>query len=219
MTDRLTQLQRCLDQVMEQFCATLNFIDKRHDFEPFNDKEPKMTDKHASVATPEEFSNGIDELSTDIIVKIRQITTLIDSLPGVGVSAEEQLHKIDSLQKKLVDIEDEKIHAIKKKDDLLKQVDDLITVFVGGIADSRRGTSLAPENVQEDNDIKQEAEVPTSSEAIEQKIANEKIESKIEGEYNDNINEDSDSKSADSELFMDKDDADNISESISPGKI
>ncbi|KAH7583796.1 Mediator of RNA polymerase II transcription subunit 21 [Nakaseomyces glabratus] len=219
MTDRLTQLQRCLDQVMEQFCATLNFIDKRHDFEPFNDKEPKMTDKHASVATPEEFSNGIDELSTDIIVKIRQITTLIDSLPGVGVSAEEQLHKIDSLQKKLVDIEDEKIQAIKKKDDLLKQVDDLITVFVGGIADSRRGTSLAPENVQEDNDIKQEAEVPTSSEAIEQKIANEKIESKIEGEYNDNINEDSDSKSADSELFMDKDDADNISESISPGKI
>lgn len=219
MTDRLTQLQRCLDQVMEQFCATLNFIDKRHDFEPFNDKEPKMTDKHASVATPEEFSNGIDELSTDIIVKIRQITTLIDSLPGVGVSAEEQLHKIDSLQKKLVDIEDEKIQAIKKKDDLLKQVDDLITVFVGGIADSRRGTSLAPENVQEDNDIKQEAEVPTSSEAIEQKIANEKIESKIEGEYNDNIIEDSDSKSADSELFMDKDDADNISESISPGKI
>ncbi|KAJ9572093.1 Subunit 21 of Mediator complex [Nakaseomyces glabratus] len=219
MTDRLTQLQRCLDQVMEQFCATLNFIDKRHDFEPFNDKEPKMTDKHASVATPEEFSNGIDELSTDIIVKIRQITTLIDSLPGVGVSAEEQLHKIDSLQKKLVDIEDEKIQAIKKKDDLLKQVDDLITVFVGGIADSRRGTSLAPENVQEDNDIKQEAEVPTSSEAIEQKIANEKIESKIEGEYNDNINEDSDSKSADSELFMDKDDADNIGESISPGKI
>lgn len=204
---------------MEQFCATLNFIDKRHDFEPFNDKEPKMTDKHASVATPEEFSNGIDELSTDIIVKIRQITTLIDSLPGVGVSAEEQLHKIDSLQKKLVDIEDEKIQAIKKKDDLLKQVDDLITVFVGGIADSRRGTSLAPENVQEDNDIKQEAEVPTSSEAIEQKIANEKIESKIEGEYNDNINEDSDSKSADSELFMDKDDADNIGESISPGKI
>lgn len=204
---------------MEQFCATLNFIDKRHDFEPFNDKEPKMTDKHASVATPEEFSNGIDELSTDIIVKIRQITTLIDSLPGVGVSAEEQLHKIDSLQKKLVDIEDEKIQAIKKKDDLLKQVDDLITVFVGGIADSRRGTSLAPENVQEDNDIKQEAEVPTSSEAIEQKIANEKIESKIEGEYNDNIIEDSDSKSADSELFMDKDDADNISESISPGKI
>lgn len=219
MTDRLTQLQRCLDQVMEQFCATLNFIDKRHDFEPFNDKEPKMTDKHASVATPEEFSNGIDELSTDIIVKIRQITTLIDSLPGVGVSAEEQLHKIDSLQKKLVDIEDEKIQAIKKKDDLLKQVDDLITLFVGGIADSRRGTSLAPENVQEDNDIKQEAEVPTSSEAIEQKIAYEKIESKIEGEYNDNINEDSDSKSADSELFMDKDDADNIGESISPGKI
>lgn len=138
MTDRLTQLQKCLDQVMEQFCATLNFIDKRHDFEPLDPKEPKMTDKHASVASPEEFRNGIEELSTDIIVKIRQITTLIDSLPGVSVSAEEQLHKIDSLQKKLVEVEDEKIKAVQRKDKLLKEVDDLISVFVSGIADSKR---------------------------------------------------------------------------------
>lgn len=123
---------------MEQFCATLNFIDKRHDFEPLDPKEPKMTDKHASVASPEEFRNGIEELSTDIIVKIRQITTLIDSLPGVSVSAEEQLHKIDSLQKKLVEVEDEKIKAVQRKDKLLKEVDDLISVFVSGIADSKR---------------------------------------------------------------------------------
>ncbi|KAL3241589.1 Srb7p [Nakaseomyces bracarensis] len=155
MTDRLTQLQKCLDQVMEQFCATLNFIDKRHDFEPLDPKEPKMTDKHASVATPEEFRNGIDELSTDIIVKIRQITTLIDSLPGVSVSAEEQLHKIDSLQKKLVDVEDEKIKAVQRKDKLLKDVDDLISVFVSGIADSKRnpGSSGSPrQNQIEEND-------------------------------------------------------------------
>ena len=34
MTDRLTQLQICLDQMTEQFCATLNYIDKNHSFDP-----------------------------------------------------------------------------------------------------------------------------------------------------------------------------------------
>lgn len=138
MTDRLTQLQICLDQMMEQFCATLNYIDKNHDFEPANEFEPKMTDKHATVAPAEEFNNTIDELSTDIILKTRQIIKLIDSLPGVDVSANEQLHKIDSLQKKLVDVEKKKIEAIKKKEALLTDVDGLINMFVSGIAESRQ---------------------------------------------------------------------------------
>lgn len=138
MTDRLTQLQICLDQMMEQFCATLNYIDKNHDFEPYSEQEPKMSDKHANVADPEEFTNTIDELSMDIILKTRQIIKLIDSLPGVDVSEEEQLHKIDTLQKKLVQIEDEKIDALKKKEKLLGEVGGLINFFVNGIADSRK---------------------------------------------------------------------------------
>ncbi|CCH60148.1 hypothetical protein TBLA_0C03450 [Henningerozyma blattae CBS 6284] len=140
MTDRLTQLQICLDQMMEQFCATLNYIDKNHDFEPFDHTEPKMTDSHAVIAPPEEFSNTIDELSTDIILKTRQISKLIDSLPGVDVSEEEQLHKIDSLQKELVKVEEQKIEAIKRKEKLSSQVDNLIKSLVDGIADARKTT-------------------------------------------------------------------------------
>ncbi|EJS42278.1 srb7p [Saccharomyces arboricola H-6] len=140
MTDRLTQLQICLDQMTEQFCATLNYIDKNHGFEPLTESEPQMSDKHATVAPPEEFSNTIDELSTDIILKTRQINKLIDSLPGVDVSAEEQLRKIDMLQNKLVEVEDEKIEAIKKKEKLLQNVDSLIEDFVDGIANSKKST-------------------------------------------------------------------------------
>ena len=136
MTDRLTQLQICLDQVMEQFCATLNYIDKNHDFEPANKFETKMTDKHATVAPKEEFTNTIDELSTDIILKTRQIIKLIDSLPGVDVSADEQLHKIDSLQKNLIEVEKKKIEAIRKKESLLNEVDSLITTFVSGLTEA-----------------------------------------------------------------------------------
>ncbi|AQZ11176.1 SRB7 (YDR308C) [Zygosaccharomyces parabailii] len=138
MTDRLTQLQICLDQMMEQFCATLNYIDKNHDFEPTDEHEPKMSDRHATVAPPEEFSNTVDELSTDIILKTRQIIKLIDSLPGVDVSTEEQMHKIDTLQKELVKIEDKKIAAVRDKEKLQKEVNDVIDFFVSGIAESRQ---------------------------------------------------------------------------------
>jgi len=132
---------------MEQFCATLNYIDKNHDFEPGNPLEAKMSDKHATVSNPEEFSNTIDELSTDIILKTRQVIKLIDSLPGVDVSTEEQMHRIDSLQKSLVDTETKKIEAIKEKEKLSKDVDDLITLFVSGIADSRRTVNSTTDSV------------------------------------------------------------------------
>lgn len=137
MTDRLTQLQICFDQMMEQFCAALNYVDKNHDFEPANDTEVKMSDRHATVAPPEEFCNTIDELSTDIILKTRQIIKLIDSLPGVDVSTAEQLHKIDALQKELVKVEEQKVEAILRKEKLMKDVSGLIEFFVGGIAASR----------------------------------------------------------------------------------
>lgn len=137
---------------MEQFCAALNYIDKNHDFEPANDFEPKMTDKHATVAPVEEFNSTIDELSTDIILKTRQIIKLIDSLPGVDVSANEQLHKIGSLQNSLVEVEQKKIEAIKKKEALLGEVDGLINMFVSGIAESRQSNSSKNHNQIQDLD-------------------------------------------------------------------
>ncbi|CUS22180.1 LAQU0S04e10044g1_1 [Lachancea quebecensis] len=137
MTDRLTQLQICLDQMMEQFCATLNYIDKNHDFEPSSGEE-KMTDLQANIAPKDEFENTIDELSTDLILKTRQITKLIDSLPGVDVSAEEQMHRIESLQNQLVKMEDRKIEAIKEKEELQRKVEEMIFDLTVGIANARK---------------------------------------------------------------------------------
>ncbi|SCU99966.1 LAME_0G06678g1_1 [Lachancea meyersii CBS 8951] len=138
MTDRLTQLQICLDQMTEQFCATLNYIDKNHDFEASGNGEDKMADPQATIAPKEEFENTIDELSTDLILKTRQITKLIDSLPGVDVSAGEQMNRIEALQHQLVKMEDKKIEAIKQKEELLRKVEGMILDFTIGIADARR---------------------------------------------------------------------------------
>ncbi|CCK71006.1 Srb7p KNAG_0F03440 [Huiozyma naganishii CBS 8797] len=139
MADRLTQLQVCLDQLMEQFCAALNYVDKSHGFSPLGPGEPVVADKHAPPLPPqEEFLGTVDELSGDIILKTRQLMKLIDSLPGVDVSEAEQLRRIDSLQQQLVATEQRKINVVREKDQLLRDVDQLISMFVAGIADSRQ---------------------------------------------------------------------------------
>ncbi|SCV02833.1 LAMI_0H03356g1_1 [Lachancea mirantina] len=149
MTDRLTQLQICLDQMVEQLCATLNYIDKNHDFEPSSINEERMTDPQATIAPSEEFSNVIDELSTDLILKTRQITKLIDSLPGVDVSAEEQMHRIDSLQSQLLKVENEKIEAVQEKEKLMGAVNSMISEFTVGIANSRKPAGDLPSSAKE----------------------------------------------------------------------
>lgn len=78
-----------------------------------------MADKEATVAEPQEFQATITELSTDLILKTRQIFTIIESLPGVGVSSEAQLAKIESLQKELLEVQKQRKEAIDEKNELL----------------------------------------------------------------------------------------------------
>lgn len=138
MADRLTQLQICLDQLVEQFCATLNYVDKNHDFVPAQDEE-KMADAQATVADPKEFQSTMNELSTDIILKTRQILALITSLPGAGVSPRDQISRIQELQNELVAIEQTKVEKIRQKDELLEWCNGLISDFSKDLIDSRRG--------------------------------------------------------------------------------
>jgi mediator of RNA polymerase II transcription subunit 21 len=138
MSDRLTQLQICLDQLIEQFCATLNYVDKNHDFVPSGEGEEKMTDPQATIAPELEFKDTMNELSTDLIVKTRQILTLIDSLPGADASPKDQLLRIRDLQKELLAVQKEKTQVVRKKDDLLQRSEDLIVQFSTDLIDSKK---------------------------------------------------------------------------------
>lgn len=81
----------------------------------------------------------MNELSTDIILKTRQILTLIASLPGAGVSPKDQLTRIDELQKELTQVESEKVEKIRQKDELLEWCNELISSLAKDLIDSRRG--------------------------------------------------------------------------------
>lgn len=179
MSDRLTQLQICLDQLIDQFTATVNYINV-HAPPALLDDDPTSVSNRAAKALPPqglpgqpgqagqqlpqdqqlppaqqqengkekeqdatqaksqaaaqvslednetEFNTAIEELSTDIVLKSRQISILIDSLPGIGVSSEDQLKQIGELYNELKEVEQKRLLKIKEKDELIKNVDDLI---------------------------------------------------------------------------------------------
>lgn len=159
MADRLTQLQVCVDQLVEQFNATVNYVntqsvpallDEDDPMSPSNiaaaaplpgaaSAAPNVAASSASPALPSEtvdmagtddqnaaFLNTLNELSTDIILKSRQISMLIDLLPGIGVSPESQIALVDELMLELKQVQDERDVKIKEKDKVLEKCDDLI---------------------------------------------------------------------------------------------
>ncbi|EGW33788.1 mediator of RNA polymerase II transcription subunit 21 [Spathaspora passalidarum NRRL Y-27907] len=169
MSDRLTQLQICLDQLVEQFTATVNYVNTNAEsalLDPENPTsasnlaanaplpghaQPQQLNQTTTQPSPvadnskvnneqneEKFKNTINELSTDIILKSRQISMLIDSLPGIGVTPESQLQLIQELSDELKQVEQERIEKIKQKDQLLAWCEELITAVATGISETRR---------------------------------------------------------------------------------
>lgn len=174
MSDRLTQLQVCLNQLIEQFNSTVNYVNVHSepallDEDPMSvtnmavnapnpgqqapppgqaqllnspgEKPPdsNSVSNHASVREEAEanFENTINELSTDIILKSRQISMLIDSLPGIGTSPDTQLVTINELIKELDEVEQKRIEKIEEKDKLLAWCETLIKEVASGISETR----------------------------------------------------------------------------------
>lgn len=137
MTDRLTQLQLCLDQLIDILFSALSYIDQNHDSVPLNPNDPKENDPEHNPQTPYEFNLNQQELATDIILKMRQILTIIDTLPGVGVTKKEQLDAIENLRIELENAELEKKKVITQKEELLDFVNTLILDITDTIAETR----------------------------------------------------------------------------------
>lgn len=174
MSDRLTQLQTCLDQLVEQFNATVNYVNV-HSEPALLDEDPKsainiatksplpgqqppqtqgstnnepsskdalatdaaLDDPSARLDAENNFDNTISELSTDIILKSRQISMLIDSLPGIGISPNTQLSMITDLLHELDEVEKQRIEKIEEKDKLLKWCESLIIQVATGISETK----------------------------------------------------------------------------------
>ncbi|KAK1779109.1 mediator complex, subunit Med21 [Copromyces sp. CBS 386.78] len=128
MSDRLSQLQEAVDQLMEQFIATYFYIDRHHDLKTFGPKDtiaPSKADQPPEVDTlpPDVFQAGQLELARDLITREQQIEYLISSLPGLDNSEHDQMQSIKELEEELTVAEKQRQEAVKEKDEVLVKLD------------------------------------------------------------------------------------------------
>lgn len=66
------------------------------------------------------------ELARDIMVKTRQIDLLIASLPGAGVTEQDQLQRVQRLETELELAEQERLRWLMRRKELLAKCDSII---------------------------------------------------------------------------------------------
>ncbi|GAB0132724.1 RNA polymerase II mediator complex subunit [Epichloe bromicola] len=132
MGDRLTQLQDAVDQLAQQFVASLHFVQRRHDLKTLgpNDKvrdikqEPHQ--KEVDPLPADEFAAGLKELARDLIIKEQQIEVLISNLPGLDNSERDQERNIKDLEEDLKAAEAQRQEALKERNQVLGELDNVI---------------------------------------------------------------------------------------------
>lgn len=68
----------------------------------------------------------MSELARDLILKTKQIEVLITSLPGIGVSEDEQQEKLRSLQAQLKEAEEERVRAVDEKEQARERLEAVV---------------------------------------------------------------------------------------------
>lgn len=76
--------------------------------------------------SPDQFQEDIKEFARDMVIKQQQIEALVANLPGLNVSEEQQVERMQQLETQLELLEAERVQAVKDKQVLLTKVEDKI---------------------------------------------------------------------------------------------
>ncbi|XDG09123.1 hypothetical protein ABKA04_008738 [Annulohypoxylon sp. FPYF3050] len=131
MGDRLTQLQDAVDQLAQQFVASIHYINQHHNLEllgpgdQIRDVKPEGQEE-VEPHSEEVFKASQIELAQDLITKEQQIELLISILPGLDNSEQDQERNIKELEEELKVAEAQRQEAIKEKEDTMAKLDAVI---------------------------------------------------------------------------------------------
>lgn len=78
------------------------------------------------------------ELARDIVLKSKQIDVLIDLLPGIGSSEQDQMNRLEELEESLEKVESERQQVLVESSILLAKCDDLILKVASDISEIQR---------------------------------------------------------------------------------
>ncbi|TVY83024.1 Mediator of RNA polymerase II transcription subunit, partial [Lachnellula suecica] len=136
MADKLTQIQDAVDQLMQQFIASLYYVNHHHELQTLSTTDSirvvgKENDSAAQGEDVEphpvaDFKAGQKELAQDLILKEQQIEYLISVLPGLDNSEKDQERMIMQLEEELKVAEEQRKEAVKEKEDVLARLEGVI---------------------------------------------------------------------------------------------
>ncbi|KAG0030406.1 hypothetical protein BGZ81_002693 [Podila clonocystis] len=116
--DRLTQLQDAIDKLALLFVSSLDHLTKRAPLVPLNPDVPVVTAGQAQ------------ELALDISRQAKELETLIEHLPGIAQSPEDQTRDLEALARQNELATEEYEAAVAEAKELLQEV----TLALRGIA-------------------------------------------------------------------------------------
>ncbi|KAI1003622.1 hypothetical protein K3495_g4589 [Podosphaera aphanis] len=137
MADRLTQLQDAVDQLVNQFIASLSYVNKHHSPQRVDPRDvlraetngegcQKQVHLQVDSLSPDVFKAAQIELAQDLIIKEQQIEALISILPGLENSEKDQEQTIHQLEKELRAADIESREALRQKELLLERLESVI---------------------------------------------------------------------------------------------
>ncbi|KAF9380524.1 hypothetical protein CPC16_010285 [Podila verticillata] len=126
--DRLTQLQDAIDKLALLFVSSLDHLTKRAPLVPLNLDVPVVTTDHG--IPQDQLQSQAQELALDISRQAKELETLIEHLPGISQSPEDQTRDLEALARQNELATEEYEAAVAEAKELLQEV----TLALRGIA-------------------------------------------------------------------------------------
>ncbi|KAK3829133.1 MAG: hypothetical protein J3Q66DRAFT_324431 [Benniella sp.] len=132
--DRLTQLQDAIDKLALLFVSSLDHLTKNASLVPLNPNVPIVT---VHGLPQDQLQNSAQELALDISRQAKELETLIDNLPGISQTPEDQTLDLELLAQQNAKATEEYESAVSEARELLQE----ITVALRDIAEDQSHSS------------------------------------------------------------------------------
>ncbi|KAI9363155.1 hypothetical protein BD770DRAFT_380911 [Pilaira anomala] len=95
--DRLTQLQDAIDAMSRMFTNSIYYVHEKSGMAELNNDIPVAQPK-IQADEPQVFQENMRELASDLVKKAKEIDALIEVLPGIDQTEDEQIDILRSLE-------------------------------------------------------------------------------------------------------------------------
>ncbi|KAI7892650.1 uncharacterized protein EV154DRAFT_504397 [Mucor mucedo] len=95
--DRLTQLQDAIDAMARMFTNSIYYVHEKSGMAELN-KDIPVAQPKIQADEPHVFQENMRELASDLVKKAKEIDALIEVLPGIDQTEDEQIDLLRSLE-------------------------------------------------------------------------------------------------------------------------